>query len=109
MEAESQEDVNGEWVKYEDYARLHSLFANSEQENARLKADLEKSDGVVFTQAVENERLKAEVDRLRKAGDTLADFFVPDIDDLGHNYGFNKSVESVISNWNAAKEGKPSV
>ena len=53
----------------------------------------------------ENARLKAEVERLRKAGDTLADFFVPDIDDLGHNYGFKKSVESVISNWNAAKEG----
>ena len=51
-------------------------------------------------------RLKAEVERLRKAGDAMADFFVPDIDDLGHNYGFKKSVESVISNWNAAKEGK---
>ena len=56
----------------------------------------------------ENVRLKAEVERLRKAGDAMADFFVPDIDDLGHNYGFKKSVESVISNWNAAKEGKPS-
>ena len=42
MEAESQEDVNGEWVKYEDYARLHSQFANSEQENARLKAEVER-------------------------------------------------------------------
>ena len=33
--------ADGEWVKYEDYARLHSQFANSEQENARLKEEVE--------------------------------------------------------------------
>ena len=42
----------GDWVRYKDYARI--------------KEDLEKSDGVVFNQAVENERLKAEVERLTK-------------------------------------------
>jgi hypothetical protein len=42
----------GDWVRHKDYARL--------------KEDLEKSDGVVFKQAVENERLKAEVDAVRK-------------------------------------------
>ena len=49
--------------------RVHDLnqIGGLQEENARLKADLEKSDGVVFTQAVENERLKAEVERLNEA------------------------------------------
>jgi len=33
---------NGEFVLHSDYARFHSLFANSEQENARLKAEVER-------------------------------------------------------------------
>lgn len=42
---------------------LEALLNAINTANSRLKADLEKSDGVVFTQAVENERLKAEVER----------------------------------------------
>lgn len=90
------------------------------EEVERLKADLEKSDGVVFTQAVENERLKAEVERLqhqikywqveaetdnarwlrcleenerlRKAGDAMDTF-------LGPCHASRQ--------WRAAKEGRP--
>ena len=43
-------------------------------------------------------RLKAEVERLRKAGDYLADH-------LAHEFGTCPSIEI----WNAAKEGKQSV
>ena len=78
MEAESQEDVNGEWVKYEDYARLHSLFANSEQENARLKS---------------------EVERLRKAGDVL---------ESGLRTLPGDFPRCLANEWTAAKEGKQS-
>ena len=38
----------------------------------KLKADLEKSDAVVFKQAVENERLKVEVERLKAEPERLA-------------------------------------
>ena len=78
--------ADGELVKYEDYARLHSLFANSEQENARLKAEVERltpllGDIVPFNEYLEEKehaerlhiensilmkeiaRLKAEVER----------------------------------------------
>ena len=48
--------------------------------------------------ADENKELKAEVERLRKAGDYLADH-------LAHEFGTCPSIEI----WNAAKEGKPSV
>ena len=48
----------------------------------------------------ENARLKAEVERLRKAGDALAlevIYFVGDYDPVG---------SESLRNWNAAKEGK---
>jgi hypothetical protein len=82
-----------------------------------LEADLEKSDGVVWTLTIENARLKAEVERLTafttrtiipneelqaqverltKAGDAMAL-------NLTH-IGWNICVEA----WNAAKEGKQS-
>jgi uncharacterized small protein (DUF1192 family) len=48
---------------------LEEALANLKAERDQLKADLEKSDGVVWTLSVENARLKAEVERLTKAGD----------------------------------------
>ena len=68
------QQTNGNWVKWEDYARLNSLFANSEQENARLKTEVEHL--MIFCNCTlipnkelqdENARLQAEVERLRKA------------------------------------------
>ena len=75
------------------HERIHDLnqIGGLQEENARLKADLEKSDGVVFTQAVENERLKAEVDGLRK-----------ELADAQENYHLvNEMVAKLI------KQGKP--
>lgn len=59
-------------------ARLNLLFANSEQENASLKA---------------------EADRLRKAGDALREAL-----EKGPI-----AYQCRIDRWKAAKEGKPSV
>ena len=51
-------------------------------------------------------RLKAEVERLRKAGDNLARA----ADENGcHDNGDAKDLDDSIDRWNAAKEGKPSV
>ena len=43
---------------------LKGELANLKAERDQLKADLEKSDGVVWTLSVENARLKEEVERL---------------------------------------------
>ena len=75
----------GPLVMYDDYARLHSLFANSEQENARLKA---------------------EVERLRKAGDALAD--KASLSGCSECFGMFNDLEKSLDEWNAAKEGKQS-
>ena len=96
----------------EENARLHSLFANSEQENARLKAEVER-----LTETIEkvitaadviderNQRLIAEVERLRKAGDEMANK-LPEIADTHLS---DETWLDMQSRWIAAKEGKPSV
>ena len=105
---ERMQDLNGEVHTAScTNARLHSQFANSEQENARLKAEVER-----LTETIEkvitaadviderNQRLIAEVERLRKAGDNLERVLT---DRSGSYEAGNASHE-----WNAAKEGKQS-
>lgn len=90
------EDLIEKARHYED------LWHEAIDENARLQADLEKSDGVVFTLAVENERLKAEVERLTKAGDAM---------ELLITYSgiyIDGPKSGLLKAWNAAKEGKQS-
>ena len=50
--------------------------------------------------------LKAEVERLRKAGDAMADAM--DRNGCHDNGDYDENVR-VTNDWNAAKEGKPSV
>ena len=54
------EDKDGFMVYYEDYARLHSLIANSEQENASLKAEVERLDNLVryWSEKYQNENAR---------------------------------------------------
>jgi chromosome segregation ATPase len=74
-----------------------------EQENARLKAEVERLEktedylqNTLNQYALDDMRLQAEVERLRKAGDDMAK-------NLTH-IGWNICVDA----WNAAKEGKQS-
>ncbi|CAB4192330.1 hypothetical protein UFOVP1233_28 [uncultured Caudovirales phage] len=81
-------DPAGPLIEYTDYARLHSQFANSEQENARLKA---------------------EVERLRKAGDEM---YMTLVDNNSHfeEVWRDKRIyaREAFQGWNHAKEGKQS-
>jgi hypothetical protein len=76
-------------------------------ENARLKADVgELADALKLASEVgikiadEVTRLKAEVERLHKAGDAMAFIMA---------YEKDEEFDGFVKAWNAAKEGKPSV
>ena len=53
--------------------KFQTAHAFVQAENVRLKADLEKSDGVVWTQVVENERLKAALAKSEEHNDALCE------------------------------------
>ena len=87
--------IEGEWVKWEDYARLKA-------EVERLEANTTK---LCTHGDAEIARLKAEVERLTKAGDELHAFLI--------NYIVDSRISSAYLNkldddWLAAKEGKQS-
>ena len=84
LRMERVHDLNHIGGQQEELAALRSQFANSEQENARLKA---------------------EVERLRKAGDAMAVM-------VGHKEvtgDAHRMMLELSKEWNAAQEGKPSV
>ena len=82
-------------------------------ENARLKAELAYDKRVQlhvdklaaeFTQS-EVERLKAQVERLRKAGDAMASS-IQFKEEMEQDYNGPTIVRQCVKDWNAAKEGK---
>jgi uncharacterized small protein (DUF1192 family) len=75
FDADMIESPAGGYVEYSDYAILHSQFANSEQENALLKAEVERltqeySDATNHYNKLHN-NLQAEVERLKSLCDNL--------------------------------------
>jgi hypothetical protein len=84
-------DPAGEWVSWEDYARLKAECQGRQTENSVL--------------AVECDSLKAEVERLTKAGDELHAFLIDYIIDTRVS---SISLNKLDDDWNAAKKGKQS-
>jgi hypothetical protein len=121
------EAVDGEWVKWENYARLKAeveRLTDCQSEADRLKAEVEahekrwaESEDLISHYKQQRDeayndcqchRLKAEVERLRKAGDAMYESKIgyygeQILEDMKHHSG------ELCRNWNAAKEGKPSV
>jgi hypothetical protein len=94
-------------------ARLHSLFANSEQENARLKAEVErlKEGNECLDQMHEKEMARSaflceQVERLTKAGEAMA--CALGAFHLLHRGKIDSTKQEDIVAWQAAKEGKQS-
>ena len=122
-----QADENGLFVEWRDYKWLLDSYAfvrdqwkDLDNENARLNADVyalmtnptsrllraKQAENAVL--AIENDSLKAEVERLRKAGDDLASS-IQFNEEMEKDYDGPTIVHPSVERWNAAKEGKPSV
>jgi len=82
-----------------------SLKENDEAENtiAQLKAKLENRDREVAALKAEADRFKAEVERLRKAGDAMVQL----LDQMDVVMDMNSDHPEVDA-WKAAKDGKQS-
>ena len=122
FESPEFERDNGEWVKFDDYARLKAeveaqakRWAESEDlishykqqmdevindcQCSSLKAEVERLDTLCKQLGKQHSDISCENIMLRKAGDAMADW----IDNVQHDdYGWPFS-----DAWNAAKKGKP--
>lgn len=121
VDASLQAEEGGEWVKWGDYAELqaqverltkavmHSPAAQLKLKELEGKTTFEeinpKDDNSNITTELqaENARLKAEVERLTKAGDAMAAHIVRN-DELCYIVAPDGDIR--ISEWHAAKEGK---
>ena len=80
------------------------------EENAELYADYEALADENTKLRDQIARLKAEVERLRKAGDAVALDYAERIEiEAGETVKTLMKTLPVLREWNAAKEGKPSV
>jgi len=101
------EHPKGEWVKWEDYARLKADLRNcytaiqvKEEENNRLKAEVKWMTAFTTCTIIPNQELQAQVERLTKAGDNLERILT--------GYMSSYEVGNASHEWRAAKEGKQS-
>jgi leucyl-tRNA synthetase len=91
-------------IKAESFLTMAEHWINqTAEENARLKAEVERLTAFTTRTIIPNEELQAQVERLTKAGDELHAFLI--------NYIVEGRISSAYLNkldddWNAAKEGK---
>ena len=97
---------DGDFVDYQDYA---SLKAFSDEAQAHIAKEERKSRERLDMERAENARLKAEVERLTKAGDAMAEeIALAKRQDEGSRFDpieMHYDHELIVK-WNAAKEGK---
>jgi len=84
-------------------AACDAEIAKLREENARLKTEVEHLMVFCNCTLIPNKELQAEVERLTKAGDAMADEIVG----CFNAEGYDPADSDALTNWYAAKEGKP--
>jgi hypothetical protein len=85
------QDPEGQFIDYDDYAKLQA-------ENARLKSELERLGAFKTHTIIPNEQLQAHIERLTKAGDAFVS--------LLKNEEYDIKSLCQVAKWHAAKDGK---
>ena len=85
--------------------RLHQEVENADRESMSDEYDLNNQSRIINGLLTDKEQMQGKIDRLTKAGDLLAFHYIS----LGRKFFPDDPLPSSITNWNAAKEGKPSV
>ena len=85
--------------------RLRQEVENADRESMSDEYDLNNQTGIINELLTHKEQMQGKIDRLTKAGDLLAFHYIS----LGRKFFPDDPLPSSITNWNAAKEGKPSV
>jgi uncharacterized protein YukE len=103
-DAHAREFASGDWVRHSDYARLQAEVKRLEYESAKWRrAEYAVGDKCIeFAKTIQT--LKAEVERLRKAGDGLG-WAVHRLKE--RFWDADEEANKAIHDWNAAKDGKP--
>jgi hypothetical protein len=84
-------------------AACDAEIAKLREENARLKAEVERLTAFTTRTIIPNEELQAEVERLTKAGDAMAMTLQADYNGVPYEPFV---VVNAIIYWRTAKEGK---
>ena len=95
------ESAKGNWVKWEDYARLQQERVHDLNQIGGLQQELARLRASSFVTAVPVEQYE----RVIKAGDLLCFHYIS----LARKRWPDDPLPSSVTDWNAAKEGKPSV
>ena len=85
--------------------RLRQEVENADRESMSDEYDLNNQTCIINELLTHKEQMQGKIDRLTKAGDLLAFHYIS----LGRKFFPDDPLPSSITNWNAAKEGKPSV
>ena len=94
------ESTKGNWVKYEDYARLLYDRVHDLNQIGGLQQELAELRAASFVTAVPVEQYE----RVIKAGDAMAVVIAYEL-----RIDEGEELPICVQAWNAAKEGKPSV
>jgi hypothetical protein len=90
-------------IAQSDLVRYKEICDELDAECTRLKAEVERLTAFTTRTIIPNEELQAQVERLTKAGDAMAEAMW--YGDNGRSIWVKKFAET---DWNAAKEGKQS-
>ena len=94
------ESAKGNWVKWEDYARLQQERVHDLNQIGGLQQELARLRASSFVTAVPCEQYE----RVVKAGDAMAELIAYEL-----RIDEGQELPESVQHWNAAKEGKPSV